>query len=69
MAGGEEGFAEVAGDDFFGIADGGEVNAGVPAEEYIDVRRYTVQLRRRQNSRFLTGPSARFGMTRVCGGG
>jgi hypothetical protein len=33
VAGGEEGFAEVAGDDFFRIADGGEVDAGVPAEE------------------------------------
>ena len=40
MTGGEEGFAEVAGDYFFWIADGGEVDAGVPAEEYIDVRRY-----------------------------
>jgi len=33
VAGGEEGFAEVAGYDFFGLADGGEVDAGVPAEE------------------------------------
>jgi hypothetical protein len=33
VAGGEEAFAEVAGDDLFGIADGGEVDAGVPAEE------------------------------------
>ena len=33
VAGGEEGFAEVAGDDFFWIADGGEVDAGVPVEE------------------------------------
>jgi len=33
VASGEEGFAEVAGDDFFWIADGGEVDAGVPAEE------------------------------------
>jgi len=40
VAGGEEAFAEVAGHDFFGVADGGEVDAGVPAEEYIDVRRY-----------------------------
>jgi hypothetical protein len=45
MAGGEEAFAEVAGDDVFWVADGGEVDAGVPAEKYIDVGRYIVQLR------------------------
>jgi len=33
MAGGEEGFAEVAGDDFFGVADRGEVDMGVPVEK------------------------------------
>jgi hypothetical protein len=33
VAGGEEGFAEVAGDDFFFGADGGEIDASVPAEE------------------------------------
>jgi len=44
VAGGEEGFAEVAGDDFFWIADGGEIDAGVPAEEYIDICRYTIEL-------------------------
>jgi hypothetical protein len=33
VMGGEEALAEVAGDDFFGVADGGEVDAGVPAEE------------------------------------
>jgi hypothetical protein len=33
MAGGEEAFAEVAGDDVFGVADGGQVDARVPAEE------------------------------------
>jgi hypothetical protein len=67
MAGGEEGFAEVAGDDFFYVADSGEVDAGVPAEEYIDVRRYMLELGGREDSRFpstslrasLTGPSAR----------
>jgi hypothetical protein len=42
MLGGEEGFAEVAGDDFFFAADGGEVDAGVPALEYIDVCRYMI---------------------------
>jgi hypothetical protein len=31
VAGGEKGFAEVAGDDFFRIPDGGEVDAGIPA--------------------------------------
>jgi hypothetical protein len=33
LAGGEEGFAEVAGYYFFFVADGGEVDAGIPAEE------------------------------------
>ena len=32
VTGEEEGLAEVAGYDFFGVADGGEVDAGVPAE-------------------------------------
>ena len=45
MAGGEEGFPEVAGYDFFWLADGGEVYAGIPAEQQIDVRRYVFQLR------------------------
>ena len=40
MAGGEEAFAEVAGDNFFRIADGSQIHAGVPSEEYIDVCRY-----------------------------
>jgi hypothetical protein len=44
VAGGEEGLAEVAGDDVFGVADGGQVDAGVPAQKYIDVRRYMLQL-------------------------
>jgi hypothetical protein len=30
--GGEQGFAEVAGYDFFRVADGGQVDAGVPAD-------------------------------------
>jgi len=33
VAGGKEGFAEMAGDDFFGGADRCQINAGVPAEE------------------------------------
>ena len=66
MTGGEEAFAEVAGDDFFGVADGGEVDAGVPAEEYIDVRRYMMQLGGGQDSRPLAG-CRRFGMTMGCG--
>ena len=33
VAGEEEGLAEVAGYDFFFIADGGEVDAGVPVEQ------------------------------------
>jgi hypothetical protein len=72
VTGGEEGFAEVASDDVFSVANGGKVDAGVPAEKYIDVRRYILELSGRQDSRFpstplrasLTGPSARFGMTR-----
>jgi hypothetical protein len=32
VAGEEEGLAEVAGYDFFGMADGGQVDAGIPAE-------------------------------------
>jgi len=32
VTGEEEGLAEVAGYDFFGVTDGGEVDAGVPAE-------------------------------------
>ena len=33
VAGSEEGFAEVAGDDFFPVADGREVDARVPLEQ------------------------------------
>ena len=44
MAGCEEAFAEVAGDDLFGVADGGEIDAGVPFQKYIDVCRYTLKL-------------------------
>jgi hypothetical protein len=39
VAGGEEALAEVAADDLFGVADGGEVGAGVPLEEEIEVER------------------------------
>jgi hypothetical protein len=42
VLGGEETLAEVAGDDFVFVADGGEIGAGVPALEYIDVCRYMV---------------------------
>jgi hypothetical protein len=38
----KEALAEVAGYDCFFAADGGEVDAGVPTLEYIDVRRYIV---------------------------
>jgi hypothetical protein len=47
------------------LADGGEVDAGVPAEEKIDVCRYMFQLGRAENSRFL----ASLGMTILKGGG
>jgi hypothetical protein len=68
VAGDEEGFAEVASNDFFFVADGGEVDAGVPAEEYIDVRRYILELGVGQDSRFPTRPVL-FGMTRIWNGG
>jgi len=55
MSRGEEGFAEVAGDDLVWVADGGEVDAGVPAEEYIDVRRYKLQVGHREPLRFAQG--------------
>jgi hypothetical protein len=51
MAGDEEGLSEVAGDDFFRLTDGGEIDAGVPAEEKIDVRRYLLELPRAQGMR------------------
>jgi hypothetical protein len=31
MAGGEQAFAEVASDNLLGIADGGQIDAGIPA--------------------------------------
>ena len=40
VASGEEAFTEVARDDFIRIADGGEIHAGIPVLEYIDVCRY-----------------------------
>ena len=64
---GEEGFAEVTGYDLSFIADCRQVDTRVPAEKYIDIRRYTIQVVGRQNSRFLTAPQHRFGMTMVCG--
>ena len=33
MTGGEKRFAEVAGYDLFGFADGGQVDAGIPAKQ------------------------------------
>jgi hypothetical protein len=42
VAGGEEGFAKVASDNLFRVADGGQVDAGIPAKQYIDIRRYVV---------------------------
>ena len=44
VAGGEEGFSEVASHDVFGAADGGQVHAGVPTKQYIDVHRYLFYL-------------------------
>jgi hypothetical protein len=44
MSGSEKRFAEMTGDDLLGLAHRSEVYAGVPAEQYIDVRRYSLQL-------------------------
>ena len=44
VTGEEEGFAEVAGNDLVRVADSGEVGAGVPAQQKIDVRRYLIEL-------------------------
>ncbi len=44
MSGREKGFAEMTGDDLLGLAHRSEVDAGVPAEQHIDVRRYILQL-------------------------
>ena len=62
VASGEKALAEVAGDDGFGVADGGQVDAGIPAEEYIDVRRYILQWCRGQDDGSLSG-FRQFGMT------
>ena len=64
VLGGEEAFAEVAADDLFRVADGGEVGAGVPLEEEIEIdgelgRRsaggFRVDRVRRRRSRFGEG--------------
>ena len=44
MSSSEQRFAEVTGDDLFRLTDRSEVYAGVPTEQYIDVRRYILQL-------------------------
>ena len=43
VAGGEERLPEMPGDDLFGGADGGEIDACIPAQHKIDVRRYLIQ--------------------------
>ena len=53
----------MASDDVFGVADGGEVDAGVPSEEYIDVRRYILELGGGQDNRFLV--ATLLGMTSI----
>jgi hypothetical protein len=50
VAGGEEGLTEVAGDDVLGSANRGEVDAGIPAQEEIDVRRYLIELKSGQGA-------------------
>lgn len=49
MTGGEKGFAEVAGHDIVCAADGGQIDAGIPAKQHIDVCRYMFELCGRQN--------------------
>jgi len=46
VARGEYGFAEVTSDDFVGSANSGEIDAGIPAQQKIDVRRYMIELGR-----------------------
>jgi hypothetical protein len=43
LPGDESGFSKVAGDYFFRIADSGEIDAGIPSEQYIDIRRYMIK--------------------------
>ena len=47
MAGEKEAFAEVAGYDLFGVADRREIDARIPAHQYIDVHQYTSEQRLR----------------------
>jgi hypothetical protein len=55
MAGGEEAFSEVAADYLFGIADGGEVGAGVPLVEEIEVEGELVVERGRRGVKKIGG--------------
>jgi hypothetical protein len=50
---------KVAGDDFFRLADCGQIDPDVPTQQYIDVYRYTLQLRRGKAA--LEGAIRRFG--------
>jgi hypothetical protein len=49
VAGEKEGFAEVALDDVFRVADGGEVDAGVPPQKKIEVCRDSNEIVGRQS--------------------
>lgn len=49
-AGGQKGFPEMSCNDIFFAAHGSQVQAGVPAQEYIDIRRYTGELGGREIS-------------------
>jgi len=53
VAGGEQGLAEVASDNLFGIANGSQVDAEIPANQYIDIRRYMFQLGMGKSTLFL----------------
>ena len=44
VAGQKQGLAEMAGHDMFRLPDGGQIDAGVPAQQQIDVRRYLLEL-------------------------
>src|ERR1700730_9832857 len=51
VPGSKEGFAKVAGYDFFRLLHCSEIDASIPGKQYIDIHRYTPQLNRREPSR------------------
>jgi hypothetical protein len=53
VTGCKETFTEMAGDNLFGVANSGQVDAGVPAKKHIDVHRYLLPLTGGQGRRFV----------------